>query len=181
MHEIEIIYFTANHIDAALSISNSWFGAGYHDEAFFRQFINSEKHFGYAAVSGNRLIGFTMIQIYKPQELPERITLHGISDLTQFEDMDAIAVGGPTAVLTEFQKNGIGHALIARREKALNGRVNAVISVGWKTSKGVHIGSILTKKDMKSKTRSPIIGLKKALKSIVRVPYAVRPSAIAQR
>jgi len=130
---------TKKNVSAVLSIAEKELGAAY---------INVDDLLAegniavYASVEGN-IVGFSTAKKISTSEVYEKIPQLRGKKLRQIETAENIGLLASVATDLGWSGKGIGSALVEYCIKALEeSGLNVIIMTGWKSGKGVHIGSV---------------------------------------
>ncbi len=182
LNDIKIEPMTLDKIIEVQSISDEQFGEGYITQKYIREYINSENHKVYMALSEKNLIGFYFMQICSIKKLTAQTKVENKIIEKTLHNYEPVAFIEHTAVKKQLTGKGIGNEIIKFQIEESKKIAKSIFRISWKSSNGTHIESILKKNYFKKVIEIPDYwkedSIKKAYKCAVCGNPPCRCSAV---
>jgi ribosomal protein S18 acetylase RimI-like enzyme len=134
------------YLPAVIAISDRLLGKNYLTIDMLRISVsdNEDKHFGYIAVKNNEVIGFCLHSVFTNEEFKKTVLIPEEEIPKAINYSPIIGLLQTIAVKKQYQKQGIGTALVKQCISDLEEKSTPVITaVGWRSTKGVNIEGVL--------------------------------------
>jgi hypothetical protein len=148
---MEVYDLERDHIQPALAIAASELGSDYLTYDDFFSVIGSKDRFCKVAVYCNKVSGFSICQIFGPDEIDKVLALPESIEKDSLKKQDRIGLLSSISVSDEIKGKGIGSQLVDSCVKEFISRdVSVLCAMGWKDINGItnidgilkHIGMI---------------------------------------
>ena len=145
IHDIE-----QNHILSALEIAISELGSDYLSEEDFFDAMDSKSSFCKIAIYHDKVVGFSICQIFKPEKIDELLALPESAERDSLEKRNMIGLLDSVSVSDEMKGMGVGGQLIDSCIKEFISKgVDVICAMGWKDVNGItNIDSLLRRTGM---------------------------------
>lgn len=147
LKDFSIVDLIDDYIPTVIAISDDQLGKDYLTIDVLQQSISdSGKYFTRVALNSRKeVIGFCLCGVISPDELKNLLRIPPEEIPQALKYSKRIGLIGVLAVKDEYQKRGVGTALVNDCITKLNSaNVAAMCCVGWRSSKGINIGGILS-------------------------------------
>lgn len=128
-----------SHLEELVHLSNISTGEGYFDKDYFLDYLEAPQKHSLIYSINKTPVGFSLLELVSIDKFFETPSAFNGEMRRSMGDVDSLVVRRATSVHPNHRRKGIANDMVQRSLKIFNEAADAMVSIAWKSTKGVHM------------------------------------------